>query len=79
MLQGPSAADQQQQQVKVMALSGVQLVLGLVAPLGACEAWQLHRPGVRLQYRTQVWAGRLEQLGQLSAQQVAASGVTRVS
>jgi hypothetical protein len=62
-----------------MALSGVQLALGLVAPLGACDAWLLHRPGVRLQYGTQVWAGRLEQLPQLSAQQVAASGVTRVS
>lgn len=76
-LKGLSA--DQQQAVKVVALTGVQLALGLVAPLGGCEGWQLHKPGVLVQYGQQVWAGRLEQLAQLTAQQVAASGVSRVS
>jgi hypothetical protein len=76
-LRSPSA--DRQQEVKVMALTAVQLALGLVAPLGGCEGWQLHKQGVLVQYGQQVWAGRLEQLQQVPPQQLAASGILRVS
>lgn len=66
-------------QVTVLALTGVQLSLGLVAPLGACSGWQLHMPGVLVQYGRVVWEGSLDALGKLSSQQTALLAVTKVS
>lgn len=68
-----------QQRVKVVALTAVNLTVALVAPLGACEAWQLHRPGVVVQYGQGVWEGTLQELLELGQQQVAATGANRVS
>jgi hypothetical protein len=40
--------------VTALALTGVNLKLGLVAPMGGCEAWQVHKPGVVVRYGRQV-------------------------
>jgi hypothetical protein len=40
--------------VTVLALTGVNLKLSLVAPMGGCEAWQVYKPGVMVRYGRQV-------------------------
>jgi hypothetical protein len=41
------------------------LQVGLVPQLGACQAWQLHKPSLRLAYSRELWRGSRQELAAL--------------
>ncbi|WIA23664.1 hypothetical protein OEZ85_000365 [Tetradesmus obliquus] len=53
--------------------------VGLLPQLGACRAWQLHRPGLCLEYGRELWRGSVAELAALRKPITAGSQLVTVT
>uniref|UniRef100_A0A383WL10 Uncharacterized protein n=1 Tax=Tetradesmus obliquus TaxID=3088 RepID=A0A383WL10_TETOB len=65
--------------VVVSALTGINISVGLLPQLGGCQAWQLHRPGLRLEYGRELWRGTVQELAALRKPVTAGSQLVTVT